>query len=210
MSEVAALIADMVRAGVDADLIGRTAQALAEREPVFVGSDGSTGTGMDDAGSSCGEAGASRRARNRRYYERRKASEQLLKTTDSDAGKTLSDGIKTPDGQIKTASDGFKTPASEFKTVTGFAGEPAKENSPHTPKRKIPPLKKRPLKGPKRKFPPNRRTRGCSRQTPRPISAPDRKGQGLPKHSMQPNHPRHRQGQTANAAPAVMAVTSPA
>lgn len=34
MTDVAALIADMVRAGVDPDLIGRTAQALAEREPV--------------------------------------------------------------------------------------------------------------------------------------------------------------------------------
>lgn len=34
MTDVAELIADMVRQGVDADLIGRTAAALAEREPV--------------------------------------------------------------------------------------------------------------------------------------------------------------------------------
>lgn len=36
MTDVAALIADMVRAGVDADLIGRTAAALSEREPVKI------------------------------------------------------------------------------------------------------------------------------------------------------------------------------
>lgn len=36
MSDVAALIADLVRAGVDPDLIGRTAAALASREPVKV------------------------------------------------------------------------------------------------------------------------------------------------------------------------------
>lgn len=36
MTEVAKLIADMVRAGVDPDLIGRAAAALAEREPVRV------------------------------------------------------------------------------------------------------------------------------------------------------------------------------
>lgn len=36
MSTVATLIADMVRAGVDPDLIGRTAAALAEREPAKV------------------------------------------------------------------------------------------------------------------------------------------------------------------------------
>jgi len=33
MSEVATLIADMVRAGVDPDIIGRTAAALASRDP---------------------------------------------------------------------------------------------------------------------------------------------------------------------------------
>lgn len=36
MSDVAVLIADMVRAGVDPDLIGRTAEALASREPVVL------------------------------------------------------------------------------------------------------------------------------------------------------------------------------
>ena len=36
MSDVAALIADLVRAGVDPDLVGRTAAALASREPVKV------------------------------------------------------------------------------------------------------------------------------------------------------------------------------
>lgn len=36
MSDVASLIADMVRAGVDPDLIGRAAAALAEREPVKI------------------------------------------------------------------------------------------------------------------------------------------------------------------------------
>lgn len=36
MSEVAAIIADLVRAGVDPDLIGRTAAALASRDPAIV------------------------------------------------------------------------------------------------------------------------------------------------------------------------------
>lgn len=36
MTDIAALIADMVKAGVDAELIGRTAAALAQREPVRV------------------------------------------------------------------------------------------------------------------------------------------------------------------------------
>lgn len=36
MSDVATLIADMVRAGVDPDLIGRAAAALSEREPVKI------------------------------------------------------------------------------------------------------------------------------------------------------------------------------
>lgn len=36
MSEVATLIADMVREGVDPEIIGRTAQLLSEREPVKV------------------------------------------------------------------------------------------------------------------------------------------------------------------------------
>lgn len=36
MTEVAKLIADMVRAGVDPELIGRAAAALAEREPVRI------------------------------------------------------------------------------------------------------------------------------------------------------------------------------
>ncbi|MGN6534281.1 MAG: hypothetical protein ACTHKQ_00950 [Mesorhizobium sp.] len=36
MSDVASLIADMVRAGVDPDLIGRTAAALSRREPVKI------------------------------------------------------------------------------------------------------------------------------------------------------------------------------
>lgn len=36
MTDVAKLIADMARAGVDPELIGRAAAALAEREPVFV------------------------------------------------------------------------------------------------------------------------------------------------------------------------------
>ena len=36
MNDIAALIADMVKAGVDPELIGRTAAALAEREPVVL------------------------------------------------------------------------------------------------------------------------------------------------------------------------------
>lgn len=36
MTDVAALIADMVRAGVDPDLIGRAAAALAERDPIRI------------------------------------------------------------------------------------------------------------------------------------------------------------------------------
>lgn len=36
MSDVATLIADMVRSGIDPELIGRTAALLAEREPVKI------------------------------------------------------------------------------------------------------------------------------------------------------------------------------
>lgn len=63
MSEVATLIADMVRAGVDPELIGRTAEVLAEQNgPAAL---------------------TARQARNRRYYER-KASEKRLNASYSD------------------------------------------------------------------------------------------------------------------------------
>lgn len=60
MSDVAALIADLVRAGVDPDLIGRVADALAGQPAM-----------------------TARQERNRRYYER-KASEKRLNSDDQD------------------------------------------------------------------------------------------------------------------------------
>ncbi|MET3602162.1 hypothetical protein ABID12_004130 [Martelella mangrovi] len=116
MSDIATLIADMVRGGVDPDLIGRTAAALAERGPEITPDDGD-----DDA----------RRARNRRYYERKKASEKRL-------NKTVSDDIKT------------------FKTVSD---EGQKEISPCTPFQKKTPLKENPPKGGQKKNPPEADTR---------------------------------------------------
>jgi len=111
MGAVATLIADMVRAGVDPDLVGRAAEALCAREPAPA--DG----GDDDA----------RSARNRRYYERKKASEKRL-------NKTVSDDIKT----FKTVSDGAE-----------------KEFSPCTPFQKNTPLKENPPKGGQKKNPPD-------------------------------------------------------
>jgi len=65
LTDVAALIADMVRAGVDPDLIGRTAAALA------------------GAAVNTPAPRTARQERNRRYYER-KASEKRLNKTDQD------------------------------------------------------------------------------------------------------------------------------
>ncbi|AMM84037.1 hypothetical protein AZF01_06415 [Martelella sp. AD-3] len=182
MSEVAALIADMVRAGVDADLIGRTAQALAEREPVFV-------QAGDDAGVSAeGHGGRSQAAiRQARYRARRAAADGAghnagvtryasrygaAETDDGAAGP----GIAGDSAEKATDGETFDRNAA-LRCVTGDVtryGDGQKENTPHTPQEKNSPLKKRPLKGPKRKFPPKRRTRGCSRQNLRLIVSKDR------------------------------------
>jgi hypothetical protein len=72
MSGVASIISDLVKAGVDPDLVGRVASALAQREPI--------------------ETRTSRQIRNARYYER-KASEKRLNASEQD----ISDDIKTVD-----------------------------------------------------------------------------------------------------------------
>lgn len=47
MTDIAALIADMVKAGVDPDIVGRTAAALAERETVVVTNEPKRSTGAE-------------------------------------------------------------------------------------------------------------------------------------------------------------------
>jgi hypothetical protein len=80
VSDVAALIADMVRAGVDADLVGRTAAALSEREAVVI---------QDDAA-----------VRRRAADRARKAEARLRKSAevcgDTDATPPSQEGPRTP------------------------------------------------------------------------------------------------------------------
>lgn len=77
-AEIATLIADMVRSGVDADIIGRTAAALCLQA-----------AGAKDSAP----ARTARQERNARYYEARKereeASEKRLKASYSDASPPL-------------------------------------------------------------------------------------------------------------------------
>lgn len=80
---IAALIADLVAAGVAPDLVGRVAAALAD----------------------VGPQRSARQERNRRYYEK-KASEKRLKATEqdvSDAVKTVSDACETQEGAASRA-----------------------------------------------------------------------------------------------------------
>lgn len=79
MRDVAALIADMVRAGVDPDLIGRTAETIAQ------------------ATSNAPAPKTARQERNARYYQK-KASEKRLNKTDQD----VSDDLPSPQGSSPT------------------------------------------------------------------------------------------------------------
>ena len=162
MSEVAALIADMVRAGVDADLIGRTAQALAEREPVFV-------QAGDDAGMPAeGHDGRSPAAiRQARYRARRAATggaghnagvtryASRYGTAETDDGAT-GPGIVGDRGEKATDGATFDRNAA-LRCVTGDVtryGDGQKENTPHTPQEKNSPLKEKAPKGAQKKVPP--------------------------------------------------------
>ena len=80
MTDVAALIADMVRAGVDPDLIGRAAEAIAQ------------------SAAPVAPVRTARQERNARYYAS-KASEKRLKASGqdvSDEGEALSPKEKSP------------------------------------------------------------------------------------------------------------------
>ena len=141
MSEVAALIADMVRAGVDADLIGRTAQALAEREPVFVQAGDAAGVSAE------GHDGRSPAAiRQARYRARRAAGRDAghnagvtryasrYGAAETDDGAT-GPGIVGDRGEKATDGATFDRNAA-LRCVTGDVtryGDGQKENTPHTP-----------------------------------------------------------------------------
>ncbi len=168
MSEVAALIADMVRAGVDADLIGRTAQALAEREPVFVQAGDAAGVSAE--GHDGRSAAAIRQARYRarraaggdaghnagvtRYASRYGAAE----TDDGATGP----GIASDSGDKATDGEAFDRNAA-LRCVTGDVtryGDRQKENTPHTPQEKNSPLKEKAPKGAQKKVPPEPADKG--------------------------------------------------
>ena len=186
MSEVAALIADMVRAGVDADLIGRTAQALAEREPVFV-------QAGDDAGMPAeGHDGRSPAAiRQARYRARRAATggaghnagvtryASRYGTAETDDGAT-GPGIVGDRGEKATDGATFDRNAA-LRCVTGDVtryGDGQKENTPHTPQEKNSPLKEKAPKGAQKKVPPEPAEAGLFEADPEAdlIARPDGAG----------------------------------
>lgn len=80
MSDVATLIADMVRAGVDPELIGRAAAVLANAPVV--------------------PTKTARQERNARYYQK-KASEKRLNSDDQDVSDASSD-LSSPEGSSPT------------------------------------------------------------------------------------------------------------
>ncbi len=229
MCEVAALIADMVRAGVDADLIGRTAAALSEREPVFVPVTGAT----DDAMANEGHGGRSAAARRQARYRARRAAKpasgrnagvtrDVTRYVTRDGGHNVEENGTGPDIAGETADQADIADASDrneaSRGVTGDVtryGAAQKDTSP--PNRKIPPLKKRPLKGPKRKIPPPRRKRVCLQQNPMPVptltSEQNRDGSRGPtdRHPPGAGQPSKQPAQPAQSAPGLVdaVVTSP-
>lgn len=88
MSAIDTIIGDLVRAGVDPDLIGMVAVSLAEARV----------QGATEAMQSNGGNTTARQARNRRYYEASKT--KTIKTL-SDDNKT----VKTVKTEVKTTSD---------------------------------------------------------------------------------------------------------
>ncbi len=185
MCEVAALIADMVRAGVDADLIGRTAAALSAREPVFVPVTGEADDDMANEGHGGRSAAARRQARYRARRAAKPASgrnagitRDVTRYVTRDGEHDAEENGQGPDNAGETADQADIAVAFDHnkasRGVTGDVtryGAAEKENTPQTPKRKNPPLKKRPLKGPKRKIPPPRQRRVCLQQNPIPVRA---------------------------------------
>ncbi|MEO1987408.1 MAG: hypothetical protein ABGX47_12305 [Martelella sp.] len=178
MSEVAALIADMVRAGVDADLIGRTAAALSAREPVFVPVTGEA----DDAMATDGHGGRSVAARRQARYRARRAAKPA---EGRNAGVTR---YVTRDGEHDAEETGGG-PVNARKTVDQAAGGDAfdhneasrgvtgdvtrygaaeKENTPQTPQEKKSPLKEKAPKGAQKKAPPETAEAGLFAGEPEP------------------------------------------
>ena len=168
MSEVAALIADMVRAGVDADLIGRTAAALSAREPVFVPVTGEA----DDAMATDGHGGRSVAARRQARYRARRAAKPaevhnagvtrdvtryVTRDGEHDAEETGRGPVNAGKTEDQTAGGDAadRNEASRGVTVdvTRY-GAAQKETSPHTPQQKNSPLKEKAPKGAQKKAPP--------------------------------------------------------
>lgn len=164
MCEVAALIADMVRAGVDADLIGRTAAALSAREPVFVPVTGET----DDAMANEGHGGRSAAARRQARYRARRAAKPaagrnagITRDVTRDGGAEDEENGTGPDNAGETAdqtdiADAFDHNEAS-RGVTGDVtryGAAEKENTPQTPQEKKSPLKEKAPKGAQKKDPP--------------------------------------------------------
>ncbi|WP_052699846.1 hypothetical protein [Martelella endophytica] len=165
MTPVAALIADLVRAGVDADLIGRTAAALAEREPVFV----PVGTGeADDVMVAEGHGGRSAAARRQARYRARRAAKPeadrnagITRDVTRDGGQEAGENGRAPEIAGETADRTAVGDASDrnaaLRCVTGDVtryGEPQKDTSPQTPYQKNSPLKEKAPKGAQKKAPP--------------------------------------------------------
>ncbi len=164
MCEVAALIADMVRAGVDADLIGRTAAALSEREPVFV----PVTVEMDDDMANEGHGGRSAAARRQARYRARRAAKPasgrnagITRDVTRDGGAEDEENGTGPDNAGETAdradiADAFDHNEAS-RGVTGDVtryGAAQKDTSPHTPQQKNSPLKEKAPKGAQKKNPP--------------------------------------------------------
>ncbi|WP_144409585.1 hypothetical protein [Martelella endophytica] len=147
MTPVAALIADLVRAGVDADLIGRTAAALAEREPVFVPAGEETDVVAEGHG---GRSAAARRQA--RYRARRAANPDadrnagitryVTRDGEQDAGDNGGAPSIAGEPADRTAAGDPSDRNAALRCVTGDVtryGELQKDTSPQTPIRKIPP-----------------------------------------------------------------------
>ncbi|TPW29692.1 hypothetical protein FJU08_12810 [Martelella alba] len=154
-SDVATLIADMVRAGVDADLIGRTAEALAGRVMV------DAPAAFEDEARSAGAIRQERyRARKTAAKQRNRASQSVTRDVTRYAlqdGENRWQNGKEPEFTglfANGGNDDRRNAASQGVTgdVTRYA-EGQKEKAPHTPLEKNSPLKEKTPKGVQKKVP---------------------------------------------------------
>lgn len=97
MGAVASLIADMVRSGVDADLIGRAAQLLCEREPVRI---------VDEA------------AERRRASDRERKKQERLRTSADSAEETETPPLMVPLDKEKVAPKEINPPLNPPRSDT--------------------------------------------------------------------------------------------